>query len=59
MKAGYTIIHDDYINESDTIMEVLNYDHKNTITFYAWPDRSCFKVMSDTIGVWKIKQLKN
>jgi hypothetical protein len=58
MKTGYTVQHDKHISDMDTVMEVINYSWKNTITFYSWRNRWSFKKVSDTIGVWRIKSLK-
>jgi len=59
MKSGYQIIHDTFINPNDTILEVINWEGENVIQFYSWDDNDEIENLKSTIGIWKIKKLKN
>lgn len=59
MKAGYTILNS--VMDIDKIIEVINYEKKSEIVHLGWTITSSpYKLRShETVGVWKLKQLKN
>lgn len=59
MKAGYKII--DGLSSYDKIMEVINNEKTNEIIHLGWinPITAYKQKGSETVGVWKLKNLKN
>lgn len=59
MKAGYKVI--DGLNSYDKILEVINKQKTNEIIHLGWISPiTAYKCKSnDTVGVWKLKKIKN
>ena len=59
MKAGYKVI--DGLNSYDNILEVINKQKTNEIIHLGWINPfTAYKLRSyETVGVWKLKKLKN
>jgi hypothetical protein len=59
MKAGYTILNG--VMNYDKIVEVINHEKINQVVNLGWLiTASPYKLRShETVGVWKLKQLKN
>jgi len=57
MKAGYKVIRLEYC-KSPLFIEVINFEFSNEVYTVFWKTFEK-RNSTDTIGVWKIKQLKN
>ena len=59
MKAGYTVSNVSFTGSK--IVEVINYEHSNRVLNMGWIfPKTPYKTKDEnTVGVWKIKQLKN
>ena len=59
MKAGYTVKNASITG--DKLIEVINYQHSNTVLNMGWfYTETPYKLKDEnTVGVWKLKQLKN
>ena len=59
MKAGYSVIHS--VINGDKLIEVINRPIINTVINLGWifPQTAYKKKDENTVGVWKLKQLKN
>lgn len=59
MKAGYTVV--DAVMSWDKLIEVINRSEKNEVVHLGWisPTIGVKCKSSETVGFWKIKQLKN
>ena len=59
MKTGYTILNG--VGKGDNIIEVMNHLETNQVVNLGWifPKTAYSFRTKDTVGVWKIKKLKN
>ena len=58
MKAGYRVIRLEHCTPPKAI-EVLNFQFSNEVYTVFWHDYTNCNRDTNSIGVWKIKQLKN
>lgn len=59
MEAGYTVVN--AVSGYDNIVELINHESKNQIVLLGWINKlNAYKLKSnETVGVWKLKKLKN
>ena len=58
MKTGFEIIN--AVHKGDNIIEVINHQEDNSVVNLGWifPKTAYIGKNHETVGVWKIKQLK-